>query len=202
MARRNNQLGTPPARPYAWEKNAAKPKPKEPNADVRLAKLQQLQELEAKAKQAQQEADKLKAEMNRMKQDADIREIEAHSVHRRKRVKVDHLKVIPHNRPGDSSSTFRVPEIDSDDEMSVDEDVEEDSNVFEELEKRYEQAQQQTPVQPPIPTMTQTPRTVEQQPMFTFPNVGNKPDNYHVSEEFKEAAGKFFDHGFQQYISA
>lgn len=53
--------------------------------------------------------------------------------HRTKRVKIDDLLYIPHNRPGDPSGTFRVYDDDSDDEMEVDEDVELRKNVFEEV---------------------------------------------------------------------
>nr|POF15355.1 hypothetical protein CFP56_42244 [Quercus suber] len=45
------------------------------------------------------------------------------NAHRSKRVKVSDLVTLPHHRPGESSSTFRVPDIDSDGEMEVDEDV-------------------------------------------------------------------------------
>ncbi|GAB7358697.1 hypothetical protein MBLNU230_g3926t1 [Neophaeotheca triangularis] len=52
-------------------------------------------------------------------------------VKRTKYVKVDRLVKIPHNRPGESSGTFRVPDLDDDDEMEVWEDVAERSeNIF------------------------------------------------------------------------
>ena len=59
--------------------------------------------------------------------------------------------------------------------------------MFEELEKRYEQAQEKTPVQ---------------QPMFMFPDVARKPNSYYVSKEFKEAAGNLFDLGLSAYVCA
>ena len=91
---------------FAWEKE---PKPRLKNADERLAKIRTLEDLRRKVKD--------------LEQDEDVRRPT-------KRVKVDNLAEIPHNRPGDASSTFRVPDIDSDDEMEVDWNVEERSNVF------------------------------------------------------------------------
>jgi hypothetical protein len=47
-----------------------------------------------------------------------------------KRVKLEHLKSIPHNLPHEPSGSFRVPEADSDDEMEVDDDASVIENIF------------------------------------------------------------------------
>lgn len=121
-AARIAQANTPtPRRPYAWERNSATAKPREPNADARLAKIQRIRDLER--------------QLSELKEDVEVQEIESHSVHRRKRVKIDDLASIPHNRPGDSAGTFRVPEPDSDDEIEVEDSMDVDSTIFEEGEK-------------------------------------------------------------------
>jgi hypothetical protein len=51
-----------------------------------------------------------------------------------KRVKVEHLKEIPHNLPGEPSGSFRFPDFDSDDEIEVDEDAELIENAFAEAD--------------------------------------------------------------------
>jgi hypothetical protein len=61
-----------------------------------------------------------------------------------KRVKIYHLKTIPHNRPGDSEGTFRFPDLDSDDEMEVDIDAALRSNIFEESESNIAEQQAQS----------------------------------------------------------
>lgn len=161
-----------PQLPFAWEKDLAKPKPRLPNADARRAKTTRWLEL--------------KAEYERMKEDPVVKEIESRKI---KRVKVDHLAVIPHNRPGDPSGCFRVPEWDSDDEIEVNDDVEETTNIFDENENMT--------VNDHVPTNVEsTPK-----PTFTFPEVAPKPVGYHVSDEFKTDAGMQFARGFAAYIS-
>ena len=191
-----------PRVPYAWEKNAAKPKPKETNADARLEKLKQLEFY--------------RAQVAALEADSDIRDIEGHTAIKRKKVNVDKLKVIPHNRPGDSSSTFRVPDIDSDDEMSVDEDVEETPNIFEEndqlqteneqmqtqheqMQTQYDQVQVQTPS-----NQVQMQDDEFEIPVFEFPNVAPRPADYEVndSEEYREQAGRDFAAGFAAWVAA
>ena len=144
-------------------------KPKEKNADARAAKLQRYNEL--------------REELERLKKDADIQEIKAHSVHRRKRVKIDDLAVIPHNRPGDPSGTFRVPDPDSDGEISVEDDWSENSNVFDGSEKAEEE---------PV---------AQDAPVFVFPEVGQRPLGYHVTEEYREAAGNLFAEGLAAFMA-
>ena len=88
--------------------------------------------------------------------------------HRRKRVKVDSLAWIPHHRPGESSGTFRVPDIDSDDEMEVDETIPERSNVFaeaEEMEKVVEEKK------------VEEEKVEEEVSEFVFPDVGRRELN-------------------------
>ena len=169
-AARSGGLTTPTPKLYAWEKQVSTPKPREPNADVRLAKIQRMRELQN--------------ELKKLQEDADIQDMEAHSVHRRKRVKIDNLAVIPHNRPGDSASTFRVPDIDSDDEMEVDDSVTERTNVFESIEEEES-----------------TEHVQEGVTSFTFPEVGHKSAEYITTEEYKVEAGRLFEQGLQEFLS-
>ncbi|TKA63228.1 hypothetical protein B0A55_12403, partial [Friedmanniomyces simplex] len=140
-ASRLRDAGTP-LPPLSWEQRAhlATPiAPAESNADRRFEKAERLR--------------KLQKELAELNQDEDIIEMESH---RRKRVKVDDLQYIPHNRPGESSGTFRVPDIDSDDEMEVEMSVPERVNVFEEAAAGRE----------PSP-----------EPMWVFPSVGKRDPN-------------------------
>lgn len=132
------------------------PMPREPNADNRLAKLNHYNEM--------------KNHVQSLEKDEELREMVAG--HRTKRVKIDDLVYIPHNRPGDPSSTFRVYDDDSEDEMEVDEDVELRKNVFEEVveesspSKRLDRPavvpkQQQLTPQQPTTDLTPKPRAVE-----------------------------------------
>ena len=132
------QAAQPPRR-YAWE-------PKEhirrPNADERIAMIR--------------EAEGLRRRLDY------ILEHEPGAL-RVKKVKVDHLPEIPHNRPGDSSSTFRVPEWDSDDEMEVDERVEVRTNIF---STPRPPAQQDTT---PIPQTQHATTTISKEQQATTP---------------------------------
>nr|POE53549.1 hypothetical protein CFP56_28771 [Quercus suber] len=94
----------------------------------------------------------LEREAEKLRNDQEIVEM---STHRRKRVKVSDLVTLPHHRPDESSSTFRVPDIDSDDEMEVDEDEPVRTNAF---VMAQEQAQEQTAPEPrPKPAVQLTP---------------------------------------------
>ncbi|KAK5175623.1 uncharacterized protein LTR77_000762 [Saxophila tyrrhenica] len=133
LAKRAAANSTP--KPFAWARDT--PRPREPNADARLEKIQRIRALE---KQLQE-----------LKSDDDVKDIEAHSIHRRKRVKIDDLAVIPHNRPGDSSGTFRVPDYDSDEEIEVDSDCMDlsgNSNIFDDAEKAQQSTQAQQVTEP------------------------------------------------------
>lgn len=120
--------------PLSWSRRTTTPsRPRESNADARAEKMSHYLQL--------------KHQLAKMNEDAEIKEMESH---RRKRVKVDTLAYIPHNRPGESSGTFRVPDIDSDDEMEVDISVPERTNVFAEaaaMERQQQQQQHPPPLQ-------------------------------------------------------
>lgn len=141
----------------------------------------------------------LQKELEELKQDADIKDMTAQSARSRKRVKIDNLAAIPHNRPGDSSSTFRVPDIDSDDEMEVDANVEERSNIFEDVEMEKE-----TEKEAAIEAEKDTVKEVEhiQVPVFEFPDVGAKPADYVVTEDYQNEAGLWFEKGLHGFIPA
>lgn len=98
-------------------------------------------------------------EVRMLSEDDDIRDFierQAQPAPRLKRVKVDKLIKIPHNRPGESSGTFRVPDLDSDDEMEVDEDCPERSeNMF----SSPAPATTSAPTTTPAPTTTLVPAT-------------------------------------------
>ncbi|KAI7468542.1 hypothetical protein KC351_g13579 [Hortaea werneckii] len=104
-------------------------RPVDNNADRRFEKMERMR--------------RLQRELEELQKDEDIREMESH---RRKRVKVDDLQWIPHNRPGEGSGTFRVPDWDSDDEMEVEIDVPLRTNVFEEVKEKEPE-----PVKAPSP---------------------------------------------------
>lgn len=87
----------------------------------RIRRLREMQVLQDQQKALEEKLAKLRAEQ----------EAEMESQPRKtKRVKLDHLKFIPHNLPGESSGCFRVPEGDSEDEMEVDESAELIDNTF------------------------------------------------------------------------
>ncbi|KAK0876028.1 hypothetical protein LTR87_010181 [Friedmanniomyces endolithicus] len=171
-AKRLQNAGTP-LPPLSWEQRARAITPAAPaenNADRRFEKAERLR--------------KLHKELAELNKDEDIIEMESH---RRKGVKVDDLQYIPHNRPGESSGTFRVPDIDSDDEMEVEMSVPERSNVFEEAVARE-----------PTPAAVAEPRPEEQQqqeeePMWVFPSVGKRDPNEPrlTHEEEMEARAAF-----------
>ncbi|KAK3637684.1 hypothetical protein LTR56_013516 [Elasticomyces elasticus] len=134
--------------PLSWEKTM-RTTPADSNADRRFEKMERLR--------------KLQEELSELNADDDVQEMQSH---RLKRVKVDDLEFIPHNRPGDSSGTFRVPDIDSDDEMEVEFDVPERQNVF--------QTAAEMPAASPI--------------RFNFPSVGKRdPAAPRLCGEEKEA---------------
>ncbi|KAK5693142.1 hypothetical protein LTR97_010618 [Elasticomyces elasticus] len=134
--------------PLSWEKTM-RTTPADSNADRRFEKIERLR--------------KLQEELSELNADDDVQEMQSH---RLKRVKVDDLEFIPHNRPGDSSGTFRVPDIDSDDEMEVEFDVPERQNVF--------QTAAEMPAASPI--------------RFNFPSVGKRdPAAPRLCGEEKEA---------------
>ncbi|CAK1357202.1 unnamed protein product [Cercospora beticola] len=143
------------------------PQPKDTNADRRLEKLRKFKELDA--------------QLQALKQDEEVKQMTERPL---KRVKVDTLVRIPHNRPGEASGTFRMPDIDSDDEMEVDADQETRSNIFDvsaEEEPVAATTPKATPAAPaPVaaaPTVTAAPppppaSAAPPAPLFSFPDVG------------------------------
>ncbi|KAI7298133.1 hypothetical protein KC315_g18175, partial [Hortaea werneckii] len=137
------RLGTPrlssrQSQNDAWSRGAStapRPstavRPVDNNADRRFEKMERMR--------------RLQRELEELQKDEDIREMESH---RRKRVKVDDLQWIPHNRPGEGSGTFRVPDWDSDDEMEVEIDVPLRTNVSEEVKEKEPEPE---PVKVPSP---------------------------------------------------
>ncbi|KAK3117029.1 hypothetical protein LTR53_001983 [Teratosphaeriaceae sp. CCFEE 6253] len=117
----------------------------------------------------------LQEELAQLHSDPDVAELEAH---RRKRVKVDDLAYIPHNLPGESEGTFRVPEWDSDDEMEVSWGVPERANVFgtaaQEDEDEGQQQQQQQQHDDDETAAEEEKEEEEAVPAFAFPSVGKK----------------------------
>jgi hypothetical protein len=144
----------------AWD---PKPVPRIANADTRLLKLQHYHEI--------------KDRLRELQKDEDIKDM-VH--HRTKRVKVDDLVVIPHNRPGEPSGTFRMYDADSDDEMEVDESAELRENVFEEggdsADKQDEVGDEQGTAQTQQATETQQAQQVPQQPQAAAEEEKEAPE--------------------------
>jgi len=181
---------------------------KKTSADERFAKLEHMRMLER--------------ELEKLRKDEDIIEMESH---RRKRVKVDSLQYIPHNRPGDAEGTFCVPEWDSDDEMEVEEAVPERINVFKQAQtvsppKAVMSApvmQDAARVTPPrrgsvfesarkAPSQSQekpAPKVFERVTMtpskFTFPSVSKRMPDDKPSHHYIEAAKNKFATGFEEW---
>jgi len=131
--------------------------PYDKNDYARIRRLREIEELNAQHNAMKAKLDKLRAEQ----------EAEAAAQPRKtKRVKIEHLKEIPHNLPGEPSGSFRFPEADSDDEMEVDEDVEVIENPFTAADDETPEQRQVSPAKTPAPnpfttkpstTMFQTP---------------------------------------------
>lgn len=207
--------------PYTWERGfstAPRPstaiRPADSNADRRYEKMERMR--------------RLQRELEELKKDEDIIEMESH---RRKRVKVDELQWIPHNRPGEGSDTFRVPDIDSDDEMEVDINVPLLENVFEKAQEAQEKRQ---PVREPSPVKKMaspvkkiaspvkkaaSPVKKAQEPVkevvnapvsefafpsagseFTFPSVGKRAPGSILSRAEEESCRSEFASGLQAFM--
>lgn len=171
------------------------------NADERYARVKR--------------AEQLRKELAQLEQQDDL-------ARKIKRVKVDHLTEIPHNRPGDSSSTFRVPDIDSDDEMEVFDDVEVRSNIFStpqppkehtttaplqtQLAEKPREIVQQVPVQqtpiPAPPKQASKPAPAPAPSVFAFPSVGSRPAGYQVTPAYQKACGALFMEGLAAFEAA
>ena len=98
-----------------------------------------------------------------------------------KRVKLDHLKAIPHRLPGDASGSFRFPEVDSDDEMEVDDDASVIENPFaaaddEEITPRQTSPVKISPVKPtPNPFAAAAPAVTFEKPAPNAASPAKKP---------------------------
>ncbi|TKA34254.1 hypothetical protein B0A50_00234 [Salinomyces thailandicus] len=203
-----------------WERSASTaprlstaPRPADSNADRRFEKMMRMR--------------KLQRELEQLKEDDDIKEMESH---RRKRVKVDDLEFIPHCRPGEGSGTFRVPDIDSDDEMEVDFDVPLKSNLFQEAigeeqkgpnpvkqiqetpkakqtqeTRAVQQVRPSQPVQPVQPVQTDNqqglvnPTEAPVVSEWNFPDVGKRAEGDVPSPEEELAYRDTFRAGFAKF---
>lgn len=116
--------------------------PYDKNDYARIRRLREIEELNAQHNAMKAKLDKLRAE-----QEADA----AAQPRKTKRVKIEHLKEIPHNLPGEPSGSFRFPEADSDDEMEVDEDVEVIENPFTAADDETPEQRQVSPAKTPAP---------------------------------------------------
>ncbi|KAK4542003.1 hypothetical protein LTR36_007203 [Oleoguttula mirabilis] len=181
-ASRLSGLGTPRGQPYSWERSSTStytPRPALLNADMRFEKLERMK--------------KLTRELEELKQDQDVIEMESH---RRKKVKVDNLVYIPHNRPGDSAGTFRVPDIDSDDEMEVDMSVPERSNVFEDASRNEQHLEREQEYVREEHVLEEAPQAVSQ---WNFPSVGKRAANDVCLAEESERCRIVFATGFEAW---
>lgn len=95
--------------------------PYDKNNYERIRRAREMEQLIVQREAMEQKLAKLRAEQ--------LAEEEAQP-RKTKRVKLDHLKTIPHKLPGEPSGSFRVPEADSDDEMEVDDDASVIENPF------------------------------------------------------------------------
>jgi hypothetical protein len=119
LAQRGTRNAADPPTPLV--SRTAPSTPYDKNNYERIRRQHEIEQIRAQQEAMKQKLDKLHAEQ----------EAEAAALPRKtKRVKIEHLKEIPHNLPGEPSGSFRFPEADSDDEMEVDEDVEIIDNAF------------------------------------------------------------------------
>lgn len=172
----------------------SKPVPRERNADARFGKLQQLAAEPPTPKPVQAEKTEVAPRPT-------------------KRVKVDQLLYIPHNRPGDAEGTFRAPDIDSDDEMEVDIDVPLRPNMFdashvqESQEKATEQANElskqrlekakQTPSAQPAVSSTPTTKLTPPAPSASPKQA---PEQSKYAAVLEEARLRQEAHQIQQWL--
>lgn len=131
--------------------------PYDKNDYTRIRRLREIEELGAQHNAMKAKLDKLRAE-----QAAEA----ATQPRKTKRVKIEHLKEIPHNLPGEPSGSFRFPEADSDDEMEVDEDVEVIENPFTAADDEEPEERQVSPAKTPAsnPFTTKPATTMFQTP--------------------------------------
>ena len=118
-ARRSMRGVNEPATPIATR--TAPTTPYDKNNYERIRRAREMEQLIVQREAMEQKLAKLRAEQLAA---------EEAQPRKTKRVKLEHLKSIPHNLPNEPSGSFRVPEADSDDEMEVDEDESVVENVF------------------------------------------------------------------------
>ncbi|KAM0697734.1 hypothetical protein Q7P36_002588 [Cladosporium allicinum] len=118
-ARRSMRGVNEPATPIATR--TAPTTPYDKNNYERIRRAREMEQLIVQREAMEQKLAKLRAEQLAA---------EEAQPRKTKRVKLEHLKSIPHNLPNEPSGSFRVPEADSDDEMEVDDDASVVENVF------------------------------------------------------------------------
>jgi hypothetical protein len=121
-ARRSMRGPNEPATPMPTR--TAPTTPYDKNNYERIRRAREMEQLVVQAEAMAQKLARLRAQ-----QQADQAEEDAQP-RKRKRVKLEHLKSVPHNLPHEPSGSFRVPEVDSDDEMEVDDDASVIENIF------------------------------------------------------------------------
>jgi hypothetical protein len=136
-ARRSMRGVNEPATPIATR--TAPTTPYDKNNYERIRRAREMEQLIVQREVMEQKLAKLRAE-----------QIAAEEAQPRKtkRVKLDHLKSIPHKLPGEPSGSFRVPEADSDDEMEVDDDASVIENPFAAADDEETTPRQISPVKP------------------------------------------------------
>jgi hypothetical protein len=133
--------------------------PYDKNDYARIRRLREIEELASQHNAMKAKLDKLRAE-----QAAEA----ATQPRKTKRVKIEHLKEIPHNLPGEPSGSFRFPEADSDDEMEVDEDVEVIENPFAAADDDDDTPEQRQVSPAKTPAQTSAPNPFTTQPSTTI----------------------------------
>lgn len=141
--------------------------PHDPNADRRIQRVREIEHLRAQQRQNEEALARLEAEQ------------QADAPRKTKRVKVDQLKEIPHNRPGEGSGSFRVPDWDSDDEMEVDEDAELIDNPFAAAAEEEKEAEHVKAPEPVKEKMKQPVKELVKEPVKTAQPV---KEQQHVIE--------------------
>lgn len=140
---------------------------------------------------------KAKEQFETMGEDPEVKEMTAERP--MKRVKVDKLVVIPHNRPGDAEGTFRYPDIDSDSEIEVDEEAEMRENIFDistigqtaEPQEARQARQGGKEAEESVPGV--------ESKTWDFPSVGLLPSGEEV--QVNNLAGAKFAYGLEQWLA-
>jgi hypothetical protein len=136
-ARRSMRGVNEPATPMATR--TAPTTPYDKNNYERIRRAREMEQLIVQREAMEQKLAKLRAEQLAA---------EEAQPRKTKRVKLDHLKSIPHKLPGEPSGSFRVPEADSDDEMEVDDDASVIENPFAAADDEETTPRQTSPAKP------------------------------------------------------